>query len=168
MVNVIAHRGWWHTPDEQNTLTAFARAFDAGIGVELDVRDWNGELVVSHDPPFMKPADIYAYAGCSLTTFSEVLELLGDRPNVLAVNVKSCGLAPLFAKLRAPANWFFFDLPPYEYREYKKYGLIEVSPAISNELFGCEADDQWKLLKEFEEHEYLITDRVTEAMEFFK
>lgn len=32
-------------------MVSFERTFASGDGVELDVRDLDGELVVSHDPP---------------------------------------------------------------------------------------------------------------------
>ena len=36
---------------KKNTLSAFTRAFDNGFGVETDLRDYNGTLVISHDVP---------------------------------------------------------------------------------------------------------------------
>lgn len=160
MVYVVAHRGWWDVPAQQNTLPAFARAFDAGIGVELDVRDCVGSLVVSHDPPV---GDYEVHLG-----FSDVLRLLGDRDNVLAVNVKSCGLAPWFAKLRAPRNWFFFDLPPYEREQYEKLDLPVKQPTISNDVWNHPDCGQWRILRNRDGQSYLVTDRPAEAMEFFK
>lgn len=168
MIKVIAHRGWWLSPDEQNTLTAFERAFDAGIGVELDVRDWCGELVVSHDPPTYRP-DEWSTRCDGPLRFSEVLDLLGDRPNILAVNVKSCGLAPMFGRLKAPKNWFFFDLPPHEDEVYDAHLLPIRSPSLSRELFGWDNGNFWyDLKKERYGDTHLITDLVAEAMEFFK
>lgn len=164
MVKVIAHRGWWKEPYEQNTLVAFKRAFDAGIGVELDVRDWNGKLVVSHDPP-VYDNDLPDY-------FSFVLELLGDRDNILAVNVKSCGLAPLFARLNAPKNWFFFDLPPHEMKDYCTHKLpCTVAFVVSKELFGTEDEGQWMMVRRmaaFGTEFPIITDKVEEAIAYFR
>src|SRR5438309_53835 len=50
---VLAHRGWWSDPQDRNTRAAFAKAFAAGYGIETDVRDSAGRLVISHDPPFV-------------------------------------------------------------------------------------------------------------------
>ncbi len=47
----VSHRGYWWTPQEKNSPDAFRRALDLGYGIELDVRDACGRLVVSHDPP---------------------------------------------------------------------------------------------------------------------
>ena len=177
-VQIIAHRGWWKTPEEQNALTAFARAFDAGIGVELDVRDFSGDLVVSHDPPVWRIGD----NGDVLPPpvfFKEALNLLGDRPNILAVNVKSCGLAPWFAKLKAPKNWFFFDMAQpdeHYYRSLKlpvldsfeEYDGADLNLRISLDLFGQKVDSQWEAYKKTAGSIYLVTDLVPEAMEYFK
>ena len=46
---IIAHRGYWLKKSEQNSLVAFERAFKHGFGVELDIRDYREELVVSHN-----------------------------------------------------------------------------------------------------------------------
>lgn len=157
---VICHRGWWKTKEEQNTLPAFACAFDRGWGVELDVRDCGGELVVSHDPP----------VGGRLIRFEQVLDLLWDRPNVLAVNVKSCGLAPWFAKLAAPKNWFFFDVAFYDSLEYGRLGLCQGKLIRSPELFGNPHLPGWEILKSsfVPDGTCLLTDFPEQAEEFFK
>lgn len=37
--------------NEQNKLVAFKRAINFGFGIETDIRDFNGKLVISHDLP---------------------------------------------------------------------------------------------------------------------
>ena len=55
MLEIIAHRGLWQdtkNPNDksaQNTLKAFERAFEGGFGVETDLRDFAGQIVISHD-----------------------------------------------------------------------------------------------------------------------
>ena len=49
--SILAHRGWWQKESEKNTPAALVRALSAGFGIETDIRDLNGELVISHDPP---------------------------------------------------------------------------------------------------------------------
>jgi hypothetical protein len=183
-VTILCHRGWWTKPEEQNTLAAFARAFDAGLGVELDVRDWCGQLIVAHDPPgaFVingKPGTNSGGVALMGYFFQEVIELLGDRPNTLAVNVKSCGLAPWFAEIeRKPKNWFFFDAAPGDDEEYRKLGLplyvrerwsVAVPVlTISPEVFGFDHLQRWDDIREASVKEFLlVTDRVQEAMGFF-
>ena len=50
-MRVLSHRGWWTSTSEKNTESAFRRSFDAQCGTETDVRDMDGVLVISHDPP---------------------------------------------------------------------------------------------------------------------
>jgi hypothetical protein len=71
------------------------------------VRDWQGELVVSHDP-------VRCEVRCGGKTvsparLSAALDALGGRRLPLAVNVKACGLVPLIRDLTPPPDWFFFD-----------------------------------------------------------
>jgi hypothetical protein len=47
---ILAHRGLWNTPQEQNTLSSLNDAFSLGFGVETDIRSYLGSLVISHDP----------------------------------------------------------------------------------------------------------------------
>ena len=48
-MKILAHRGAWNTSDEKNTVLAIKRAFCHGWGIETDVRDYCGKLVISHD-----------------------------------------------------------------------------------------------------------------------
>ena len=50
-MKILSHRGYWKSPAEKNGTAAFARSFEKGFGTELDLRDLNHKLVVSHDPP---------------------------------------------------------------------------------------------------------------------
>ncbi len=84
-VEILAHRGWWERAAERNTLAALERAFAAGLGVETDVRDCAGEIVISHDPP----AGVGAGMGLRGMLASYVN---AGRPGSLALNVKADGL----------------------------------------------------------------------------
>ena len=169
---IICHRGWWTHPREQNTLGAFSRALDRGWGIEVDVRDLNGSLVVSHDPPSYSPDHWVTGKNGPALLFVAVLELVGDRPNTIAVNIKSCGLAEMVSKLKAPKNWFFFDMATNDKKEYDKYGLKEndIPMVISMEVFG-DPDvfvlSQWDDVKARKEPCYLLTDRPYEAELYF-
>lgn len=46
---VLSHRGYWKNSLEKNKFVAFERSFSMGFGTETDIRDFNGELVISHD-----------------------------------------------------------------------------------------------------------------------
>jgi hypothetical protein len=85
-MEIIAHRGVWTDPRERNTLAAFERAWDAGLGIETDLRDLDGTVVVSHDPP-RRPADP--------PSLVDLLSAWSDRGHgsPLALNIKADGLA---------------------------------------------------------------------------
>jgi hypothetical protein len=114
-VKVIAHRGAWSAPSERNTEAAFRRAFDAGFGIETDVRDLAGELVVSHDMPAGGEMPLRAF-----------LALPGAWDLPLAINVKADGMAaPLGAALRAAGvrDAFVFDMSVPDALPYLDAGL---------------------------------------------
>ena len=104
MLEILAHRGWWKRRDEQNEIVAFERAFEAGYGVETDVRDLNGVLVISHD--------MAKEGGLTLDQMLDIHRAFG-RPGVLALNVKCDGLcAPLVEAISRSKveRYFVFDM----------------------------------------------------------
>lgn len=140
--HILSHRGWWKAAAEQNTLTAFERSFAAGFGIETDIRDADGHLVVSHDLP----------TGATLL-FNHVLELWNKHgnPGVLALNVKADGLSEQVAKVMAGvdcASYFLFDMSVPDMRCYLNAGLpvyarhseYEPSPAFYDEAIGIWLD----------------------------
>jgi glycerophosphoryl diester phosphodiesterase len=105
-MQILAHRGFWKAPEEKNSRTALERAFAEGFGVETDIRDQNGPLVISHDPP-----------SGDCITFQEFLSLYQrhNRPGPMALNVKADGLQNLVGAELAQAGlpsdtYFFFDM----------------------------------------------------------
>jgi glycerophosphoryl diester phosphodiesterase len=48
-MKIMAHRGIWLDKSEQNTVKAFNRALRFNCRIELDVRDYRGDIVVSQD-----------------------------------------------------------------------------------------------------------------------
>lgn len=102
-MRMLAHRGHWREKGEQNSLAAFRRALEGGHGIETDIRDCAGRLVVAHDPP---KADALG--------FDELLGLAMHFPNLpLALNIKADGLAArVTAAMRAAGHrsWFAFDM----------------------------------------------------------
>jgi glycerophosphoryl diester phosphodiesterase len=142
-VTSLAHRGLWAEADERNTLAAFSDAFAHGWGVELDVRDLDGALVISHDPPT---------AGA--LTFRSVVDafLAAGAPGRLAVNVKADGLEGLIADTLGdvdPASWFAFDMSVPDTLRYASAGLpyfsrhseVEPEPALYDRSCGVWLDD---------------------------
>jgi glycerophosphoryl diester phosphodiesterase len=116
-LEILAHRGWWHQPEEKNSRTALARAFAAGYGVETDLRDCAGEIVVSHDMP--QPGAM---------TFDELLDLYLSYPTrpTLALNVKADGMAETIAgrlAARGITQYFVFDMSVPDTLGYLAQGM---------------------------------------------
>lgn len=108
-MRVLAHRGWWDRPSEKNSRGALARALASGYGVETDIRDASGELVISHDIPLPPQA---SNDQLSLKDFLDLYVSFDVRP-VLALNIKSDGLAEKLHQAlreRAISNYFVFDM----------------------------------------------------------
>jgi len=83
---ILAHRGWFLEAAEKNSESALNRALERGFGLETDVRDLNGQLVISHDPPVVS-ADLP-----NLRWLLERIGASGSRGRI-ALNVKADGLA---------------------------------------------------------------------------
>ena len=94
-MKIISHRGYWKKKEEQNTELAFQRSLSSGFKIETDLRDRNGDLVISHDLPRQKFVEI------------EILEKIirrFDNSKPLAINIKSDGLAKKVKDLLSQSN----------------------------------------------------------------
>ncbi len=155
-MDIIAHRGFWGEGRPKNSRAAFQSAFDFGFGVETDVRDFNGDLVISHDIPL---------SGCM--PFSDFLDLYkqSGSPGTLALNIKSDGLQDLLAKSLSTAGvsrYFVFDMSVPDGLGYLKKGLNVFTRQSEFErdlAFYDEAVGVW--LDEFQRH--WISDSVLDA-----
>ncbi len=117
-MKLLAHRGFWKKKTDQNTLKAFRIAIDKGFGIELDIRDYNGNIIVSHDP----------FIGDKPLFFKDFIKHFHlELENVcLALNIKSDGLASKLIQLidfRNYANIFCFDMSIPQYKEYETKGI---------------------------------------------
>ena len=83
--NILAHRGYWHNEKEQNSKNSFTNALDLGFGIETDIRDHIGKLVISHDPPNND-------FELNLEEFFELI-ISSCTSGRIALNIKSDGLA---------------------------------------------------------------------------
>ena len=105
--NILAHRGLWTFKEEQNSLDALRSALDSGFGIETDLRDHNGYLVVSHDFPSVDDA---------ILRFDDLLQTVNQYECAkMALNVKADGLLTLLsphlsASPKPFENAFFFDM----------------------------------------------------------
>jgi len=99
-----------------NSKRAFEVAFESGFGVELDVRDYNSQLVVSHDP---------ARNNNDHLLLSKVFKLYKHKSSFshyIAINIKSDGLID---ELKKQINsyeiikYFTFDMSVPELLRYR-------------------------------------------------
>lgn len=117
-MRLLCHRGMWADPSEKNSLVALMRAIDRGFGVETDIRDRDGRLVISHDPPqspHVLPLERFLDAYRRAAT-----------PPLLALNIKSDGLHDtLRDALRAHGvdNYFVFDMSIPDTMGYVRRGM---------------------------------------------
>lgn len=137
-ITVIAHRGFWKNEEGKNKKDSFERAFDNGFGVETDLRDICGKIVISHDMP--KGGEI---------TFEEVLQLLDGRNLPLALNIKADGQADEIKRLLEKynhTNYFTFDMSIPEMVVQHKAGLkifTGLSDIIKNPIMFEDAEGVW-------------------------
>jgi len=142
-MQILSHRGYWKLKKERNMVIAFKRSFELGFGVELDVRDYCGKLVVSHDIP-----------DSNSLSFRDVLEIHSKyNPDLfLAINIKSNGLHKLlFALLNGYEikNYFIFDMTIPDMLEYLSFGMkvftreseFEVKPLFYEKACGIWMDE---------------------------
>ena len=152
-MNVLCHRGFWLNPDEKNSTTAFKRAFDLGLGTETDIRDLNGEIVISHDPPLT-----------GVMTFRDFLNLV-PKGCLLALNVKSDGIAEkaIFELKKANhINFFFFDMSVPDMQFYIKQRLPIAVRCSEYEPWVTGSSNQTNIiwLDMFESQWYVLDDIV--------
>lgn len=139
-MRILSHRGYWKEPDEKNSNAAFIRSLDLGFGLETDIRDCAGRLVISHDMPM----------GGELS-FERLLRLFENRHLPLALNIKADGLAAHILKaLRAyeVKDWFVFDMSVPDMRCYldaeapvfARVSEVEKEPPWISEVVGIWCD----------------------------
>lgn len=146
---IIAHRGFWDKINEQNTLTAFINAWQHGYGIETDLRDLNGKIVISHDIPNLddKLLDIddlfIAYKNLGQNT-------------VLALNIKSDGLQKILKQkidYYQINNYFVFDMSIPDAIQYSKLNFKMFTRKSEYETEPVLYDfSQGLWLDEFENH----------------
>ena len=80
---IICHRGFWNNLSDQNSLNSFYKAFKNNFGIETDIRDCNGKILISHDMPTGKEIELYNLLNLYVSNQTKVSLLL---------NIKSDGL----------------------------------------------------------------------------
>ena len=119
-MEVIAHRGFWDKNNQKNSLNSFENALKHNFGIETDIRDLNGSLVISHDPPNNKKDQ--------LISFKEFLRLYRGRQSnsTLALNIKSDGITQQIKSELIEFNiqrYFIFDMTIPDMMSYLNSGM---------------------------------------------
>lgn len=156
-MRILAHRGLWYSEDERNSLSALERAFVNGYGVETDIRDYNGKLVISHDIPSEESVELR-------DVFEKYIECGCDE--WLALNVKADGLQDILQDLIEEykiEKYFVFDMSIPEQVVYKKKNIpyftrqseLEKNPVMYEECLGVwmdEWEENWITKEDVEQH----------------
>lgn len=156
-MKILSHRGYWKKEEEKNQKIAFERSFSLGFGTETDIRDFNGELVISHD--------IADEKSMSVEDFFKIYNKY-DNTLPLALNIKSDGLQVKLKKLLKEYNiteYFVFDMSVPDGLQYLKQDIkaftreseYEEKPSFYAESTGIWLDEfknHWINEKVLEEH----------------
>lgn len=116
-MKILSHRGYWKEALEKNRLISFERSFSMGFGTEIDIRDYKGELVISHD--------IADENSLKISDFFELYNRV-DKSLPLALNIKADGLQTKLKELLEHfniINYFVFDMSVPDGLGYVKQGL---------------------------------------------
>ena len=115
-MEIISHRGLWNNLNEKNTNIAFHSSFKNKFGTETDIRDYNGNLVISHD-----------IADANSLKFEEFITIYNQyQHKTLALNIKSDCLSTNLSyllKKHKIENYFVFDMSIPDTINYKNVGL---------------------------------------------
>lgn len=144
-MNILAHRGYWNESIQRNSLEALKQAIQKGYGFESDVRDFNGELVISHN-----------IADASSPYAEEVFQYLAENDDryCFAINIKADGLKEIlktYLEKYCIRNYFLFDMSIPQMVEYDEMGLryftrqseVEPVPCMYDQSAGVWIDGFW-------------------------
>lgn len=140
---ILSHRGYWKEISEKNLPVAFERSFSLGFGTETDIRDYKGELVISHD-----------IADEKCISVKEMFEIYNKYNNTLplALNIKSDGLQIKLKELIKEykiKDYFVFDMSVPDGLQYIKQDMktftreseYEKIPSFYDEACGVWLDE---------------------------
>jgi|SaaInl4_200m_RNA_FD_contig_21_1187251_length_735_multi_8_in_0_out_0_2 glycerophosphoryl diester phosphodiesterase len=144
---VLSHRGYWKVVNEKNKSLAFQRSFSLGYGTETDIRDYKGELVISHD-----------IADENSLSVKEMFDIYNKYDNSLplALNIKADGLQlklkDLISKYNI-TNYFVFDMSVPDGLQYLKQNIKSFTRESEYEKIASFYDDACGVwLDEFQGH----------------
>lgn len=154
---ILSHRGYWKENYEKNLPFSFERSFSLGFGTETDIRDYKGELVISHD-----------MADKNCISVKEMFEIYNKYDNSLplALNIKADGLQVKLKEVLEEykiMNYFVFDMSVPDGLGYLKQNIkaftreseYEKTPSFYDEACGIwldEFQDHWITKEVIEKH----------------
>ena len=161
MGDVLAHRGMWTEEVAPNSERAIVEALSRGFGLETDIRDHKGELMVSHDPPLGEELRL-----------TRLFQWSCDRPSLLALNVKADGLASEISRLVPsdhPTEHFVFDMSFPQARVLAKSGIpiaarISEFEPVEQSRVGPYASARYVWIDCFESDWFLTQDMISTAL----
>lgn len=135
--NIFAHRGCWSQNEEKNSFNAIKTALKSGFGIEIDFRDMDGEIVVSHDLPHSGMLEA--------KVIFDLYTQLGSTSR-MALNIKADGLQKLLIQLLAetgvPAgSYYAFDMSVPDALGYIKRDFPIYTRVSEYEDVPCFLDD---------------------------
>lgn len=153
---ILSHRGYWREVAEKNSRISFERSLDLGFGTETDIRDYAGNLVISHD--------MANESSMPVEDFFTIYRSYG-KALPLALNIKADGLQSELMRLLQYfdiTNYFVFDMAVPDglsyvrknFKTFTRHSDFEPVPAFYELARGI-----W--LDEFQGH--WITDAVIEG-----
>lgn len=134
-MHIVAHRGITSPTEKKdgNTIELLLSSLNKGFGVETDLRDFLGNIVLSHDPPTKQTALLEEFL-CRINTL--------NKKQVLALNIKSDGQHNVIRsilqkyesnKTKILENAFFFDMSiPSLYQFSKIFPKRNLASRISD------------------------------------
>ena len=156
-MKILSHRGYWKKANEQNLPIAFEQSFSLGFGTETDIRDYKGQLVISHD-----------IADEKCISVKEMFKIYTkyDSTLPLALNIKADGLQIKLKELLQEykiKNYFVFDMSVPDGLGYLKQNIkaftreseYEKLPSFYDEAYGIWLDEfqgHWITKEVIEKH----------------
>ena len=146
-MKILAHRGYWNKSIKKNSADAIKQALKNGFGFESDIRDYNGNLVISHDMP--------SSSSQSAEEIFKWLQKYNDE-YCFAINIKADGLKNILQILLSRysiSNYFLFDMSIPQMVEFKEMGFrfftrqseIEPLPCMYADATGIWIDGFWSV-----------------------
>jgi hypothetical protein len=159
--DVLAHRGIWYRVSDQNSPRALRAALEQGFGLETDVRDHLGELVISHDMP--DDPDL---------TLADVLSWVLGVPGLIALNIKADGLGQALKNRLEPLahpEIFAFDMSLPQARTFSNLDLpiaarVSEFESIQNLKRGPYASSAYLWIDCFDSDWFLNDETLVEAL----